>query len=881
MILQSGVEFGDYEILGLVGEGAMGKVYRARDRTLGRDVALKVLSPEISRQEEHLARFQREARVLASLSHPNVAVIHGVGKASGTSFIILELIEGDTLAEVLAQGRLPIRRTLELSLQIADALEAAHARGIVHRDLKPANVKVTEGKVKVLDFGIAKCFSDESRESSAKVSAAPDDLSTETGVVLGTIGYMSPEQIRGASVDGRSDVWAFGCVLFELLTHKRAFRGKTPTDTLVQVLDGEPDWKALPPEVPPAIDRLVRRCLQKDRNRRLQAIGDARIEIEDALAGHAPSRDRFESSGRSSLIRLVLAALLAGAAGGFFVSRAVSPIAGNAFRAAGRGVTRFRFAVGEGESLPYSGQRSLALSPDGSRLAYVVQEPDGSTRVYQRPLDRLESSIVPDTNGAREPFFSPDSKWLGFFTASGDAHRLQRLSFEGGVPVVFHEEPRPPRGGIGWSQGDEILFAAADGLRVISSNGGAPRVVACGEASLAKEVCRWPEILPGGKAIVYTVSTAGDHPGEPRLVAASILTGEERTLVEGGFGARFSRTGHLVYAQRGGLFAAPFDVEKLKFTMQPSRIASDVLIDPETSAAQFAISSDGTLAFVAGAPPEPGRRFFSLDEGGTRFWTSTERFPLGGTFRLSPDGRTIALVLEERGAANVWLYDLQTHALRRFTDGISDDSPVWSPDGRRLVFRSQSSGRRRLYSKEIQGGTVTPLMDRDDLIEPATWGQSYIAFTVRTKDGGLDIWSLGTEVLEAEPLLTSTANETEPAYSRGRLAYVSDATGSEEVYVIRSDVEGDPVRVSAAGGRTPRWSGDGRTLFYRRGEDLLSVAVGTEDKIVAGSPSVVWSMAVDAPYEVLPGGGFLVAEKPAAPHEIVVVSNFPAELESH
>jgi len=881
MILESGLELGDYEILDLVGEGAMGKVYRARDRVLGREVALKVLSPEVARKEEYVARFEREARVLASLNHPNIAIIHGLEKVRETSFIVLELIEGDTLAQVLSHGRLPIRRTLELSLQLAEALEAAHVRGIVHRDLKPANVKVTEGKVKVLDFGIAKCFSGESRESSTDASAVFTDLSTESGVVLGTVGYMSPEQVRGTSIDGRSDVWAFGCLLFELLTNKRAFRGKTPTDTLVLVLDGEPDWKALPPEVPPAIERLVRRCLRKDRNQRLQTIGDARIEIEDVLAGGLPIRDAGVASGRAPTMRIAVVALLGGVAAGVFASRALAPIADtDALRTTGRGATRFSFALREEQSLPYAGQRSIASSPDGSRLAYVVQAPDGSTRIDQRPLDRLESSIVPDTNGAREPFFSPDAKWLGFFAASGDAHRLQRLSFEGGVPVVFHEESQPPLGGVAWSQGDEIVFAAADGLRVISSNGGAPRVVACGDVSLTGEVCRWPEILPGGNGIVYTVTTAREDSTETRLVAASILTGERRTLVEGGSAARFSRTGHLVYAQRGGLFAAPFDVEKLQFTMQPSRLASDVLTDPATGAAQFAISSEGTLAFVAGAPTDFGRRIFSLDDGGSRSWAS-DRFRLRGTFRLSPDGRMIALGLEALGTADVWLYDLQTHALRRFTDGGSDDSPVWSPDGTRLVFRSLRSGRPQLFSKEIHGETpAIPLTDRDDLHEPASWGREYLAFTVRTRDAGLDIWSLDTEARHAEPLLTSPSNETEPAYSAGRLAYVSDVTGREEVYVIRSDVQGDAILVSAGGGRTPRWSRDGKALFYRRGEDLLSVEFGTEDKIVVGSPALVWSMAVDAPYEILPGGGFLIAEKPAAPREIVVVSNFIAELES-
>ncbi len=877
MILESGVELGEYEILGLVGEGSMGKVYRARDRTLGREVALKVLSVDFSAKDEHVARFQREARLLASLNHPNIATIHGAGKVGETSFLILELIEGETLTEVIARGRPPLRRALEILLQVANALEAAHARGIVHRDLKPGNVKVNEEKVKILDFGIAKFFDDETDEGSTGESAEVEDLTTETGVVLGTVGYMSPEQVRGNSIDGRSDVWAFGCLMFELLTGKRAFRGRTPTDTLVQVLDGEPNWKALPPDVPPSIERFLRRCMRKDRNQRLQAVGDARVEIEDFLLNRSPMPNADASSARGGRKKLALAALVIGVVTGFAGSRAILPSAdANPSRFSGRGALRFSFALGEDERLPYHGQRSLAVSPDGSRFAFVVEGSDGSTRIRERTLDRLESSSVPDTTGAREPFYSPDARWLGFFALSGEAHRLQRLSFEGGVPVVFHEELRPPRGGVSWNEGDEIAFASADGLRVISSNGGAARVVACGDDSLS-EVCRWPEILPGGEALIYTVTSLEKSSATTRVVAASLLTGERRTLVEGGSAARYSKTGHLVYAQESDLFAAPFDVDRLELTSQPSRLASEVLTDPATGAAQFAVSNEGTLVFAAGSPLGSGSSLLSLDPNGHRYWTSAERFRLRGPFRLSPDGAMVAIVLDETGKADVWLYDLRTHALRRFTDGGSDDSPIWSPDGTRLAFRSLRSGKPQLFSKEATGGAPEiSLLDREDLEAPASWERDSIAFTVRTPSGGLDVWSFDTEAREAKPRLTSTSNESEPAYSAGRLAYVSDATGREEVYVLLS-ARGDPLQISNEGGRAPRWSRDGKTLFFRRGNDLFSAAIGS-DESVPGPPALVWSIAVGGPYEILPDGGFLAAEKPAAPREIIVVSNFTAAL---
>jgi serine/threonine protein kinase len=881
MILESGLQLGDYEILGLVGEGAMGKVYRARDRSLGRQVALKVLSQRFIRQEDQLARFQREARVLASLNHPNIAIIHGLGSVGDTRFIVLELIEGETLAAVIARGKLPIRRTMELSLQLADALEAAHARGIVHRDLKPANLKVTpEGKLKVLDFGIAKGFLDESHEGPSDSNSRPDDVSTETGIVLGTVGYMSPEQARGLSVDGRSDIWAFGCVLFELLTNKRAFRGKTPTDTLTQVLEVEPHWKSMPAGVPSEIERLLRRCLRKDRGRRQQSMGDARIEIEDVLDGEISERDSRPGTSRPRRTTPVLLSLL-GVVAGFVAARVRFPaeavIAGN------DRTTRFSFALPDEQSLPYAAQRSLALAPDGSRLAFVVQETDGPTRIYQRPLDRLESYPVADTEGARELFFSPDSKWLGFFTRVEGAHRLERSSFEGGIPVVFHEESLAPRGGAVWTDEDEVVFAGADGLRGISSNGGVPRLMACAASAAAGEVCRWPEMLPGGSGLIYTVGPESADSEAFRIVAESSATGERHILVEGGSAARYSRTGHILYAQGGSLFAAPFDPETLQITMPPTRLASDVVTDPETGAAQFAVSAEGTLAFVAGASPG-GQRFLGLDDTGRPSWSGDSGVRHRGAFRLSPDGRTIAVAVEERGSVDIRLYDLESHDLRRFTTGVSDEAPVWSPDGARLVFRSVKSGRPGLFVKEIVGETSeVPVAELSGIHEPGSWAGSHVAFTVLDPDSGFDVWALDARTGDSAPLLTATSNETEPAYSPdgGWLAYVSDATGRQEVYLTRSDAAGEALQTSAGGGRMPRWSRDGTKIFYRTSDALFSVEVDPDSRRPKGSPALVWKMEAEAPFEVLPSGGFLVAERPAAPRRIVVVSNFTAELDSH
>lgn len=880
MHLEPGSEVGDYKILGLLGEGAMGTVYRARDRRLAREIALKVLSPELSRDKDRLARFEREARILANLNHPNIAMIHGVGVSGETRFIVLELVEGSTLGDLVSRGRLSTPKAMELALQLATALEAAHTKGIVHRDLKPANIKVTsDDQIKVLDFGIAKYFGSTPQESSADPHATVTDLATDSKTIMGTLGYMSPEQIRGLAIDGRTDIWGFGCVLFELLTGRRAFRGKTPSDTLVQVLEGEPHWRSLPEGAPWAIVRLLRRCLRKDRRHRIQAMGDVRIEIEDILSEDISNQDERFSRPRPWKTT-VLAALLSCLLAGLLVDRVFFlPSPARTKTASPERVTRFSVTLPDGQTLPYLEQRSLALAPDGSRLAYVVREQTGWTRIFERRLDRLEAAPVPETPGASEPFFSPDGKWLGFFLVESAA-RLQRVSFEGGVPVVFHEETLPPRGGVVWAQNGDVVFAGANAIRSISSNGGVARDLACASASMKGDICRWPEVLPGGNAILYTLSAPGGD-SAVRIVAESLVTGERRTLVEGASAARYSRTGHLVYSQEGGIFAGPFDVEALRFTRPPSRVAADVLVDRSTGAAQFALSDEGTLAYVAGAATDGLRRLVVIDDSGGISWTSELRAPLRGSFRLAPNGKTLAVALEQRRRVEIGLYDLESHELRRFTTGGRDDDPVWSPDGTRIVFRSAGSGRTNLFVKRIESdGPASPLTDRDDVIAPGSWAGGRIAFTVRSAEGGIDVWALDEATGKSGRLLTAKSNETEPEYSADGswLAYVSDATGREEVYVTPSEHPGDAMQVSSGGGSTPRWSADGKRLYYRRGRDLLSEEIDLDRRRVLRPPSFVWTAEVDPSFELLRDGGVLTAEPPVAPHQIVVLSPFTTEL---
>ena len=561
--LQPGHKLAHYEILEPIGEGGMGEVYRAKDSKLGREVAIKVLPEAVAKDQERLSRFEREARLLASLNHPNIATIHGLEHGE-SQFLVLELVPGDTLAERIQRGPIPVAEALPLFEQMAEGLEAAHQKGIIHRDLKPANVKITpEGKIKVLDFGLAKALESELSSEPAQALTITHS-STAAGVILGTIAYMSPEQARGRAVDKRTDIWAFGCVLYEALTGHRLFQGETFSDTIAGILERTPEWERLPDGVSPRLKEFLNRCLRKDPHRRYHDIADVRIELEEIRFEPAPSEEsaptvsgHWRWASAAGFLGLALGALASAA----LIQSTLVPSATTTRTA------RFSIELPVGESLPIANGSSLSFSPDGSRLVYVVER-DGETKLYQRELNAVEATLIPDTEGAFGPYFSPGGDWVGFFAPEEDKYSLNRLSFEGGVPVAFHQEETLSYGGASWSMDNDVIFPvnAESGLYGISADGGARYELTRLEGEKAH---RWPELLQGRQAVVFASWPGEDRVEEAAIEVQDLLTGERHTLAFSGTFPRYAPTGHLVYARAGTLHAVPFDIESLQVTGEP------------------------------------------------------------------------------------------------------------------------------------------------------------------------------------------------------------------------------------------------------------------------------------------------------------------------
>ncbi len=688
MPLESGSRLGGYEVLTLVGRGGMGEVYRARDLKLNREVAIKVLPDQLASDPERLARFEREARVLASLNHPHIAHIHGFEDSTGVPALIMEMVEGLTLADRISQGQLGVGESLEIASQIADALEAAHERGIVHRDLKPANVKITpSGDVKVLDFGLAKAVAGDAQSPDLSVVTMEG---TEAGVILGTAAYMSPEQARGHPVDQRADIWAFGCVLFEMLAGRRAFSGGTVSDTIATILTREPAWADLPAATPPEIRRLLRRCLQKDPRRRLRDIGDAGLDLNDALTG-ATSDD--VAGGQSSRItRRTAIGVLAGALAG---SAATGLVAISRYRGATpRRLTKFAIADLVGESFVASFGRRIAVSPDGTHVAYVASKPPQLNRLYLRPLSGLEPRLLLE-NGAA-PFFSPDSRWIA--SLDGAAQQLRKNSLTGGAPVTVCRGFSAGGGGGTWADGDTLYFVAENpgGLSRVAAAGGQSEEVAKFDFANGERVYKFPSALPGGKAILFTVATVDAESFDDAHIAVFLTaTGQKKVLVDGGTHPRFSPSGHLVYARNGQLLAVRFDPDRLEVSGQPFTVLEGVLMSRNTGVANFDIAASGDLAYIPGKAEGGARTLVWVDRSG-----QAEKVALPPRSylhpRISPDGHKVAVEIEG-SHHDIYVYDFTSGVLSNITtDGVSH-WPVWSPDGRNVGYRSGPMGRFQLW----------------------------------------------------------------------------------------------------------------------------------------------------------------------------------------
>ncbi len=916
MALSAGTRLGPYEILSALGAGGMGEVYRARDTKLNRDVALKVLPADFALDADRLARFKREAQVLASLNHPNIAAIYGFEDSGDTHALVLELVEGGTLAEKLAQGSglkaqgLPLDEALPIARQICDALEAAHEQGIIHRDLKPANIKVrADGTVKVLDFGLAKLAeSAGSRQQAAggalSMSPTLSMQATQAGIILGTAAYMSPEQAAGKAVDKRSDLWAFGVVLLEMLTGKPVFTGETVSHVLASVLKDEPAWTTLPANTPASIRRLLRRCLEKDRKERLSDAADARLEIKEALT--TPSIDSQVASGASVGVqppgwRRALPWAVASVLG---VGLAVVLALWAPWRtSAPPAPLRMNVDLGADASLVVDQGAAAVLSPDGHLLVFAAQKSaGGDSQLFVRRLDQLQATPLSGTDGARNPFFSPDGLWVAFFAGG----KLKKISVTGGAAVTLCDAPNG-RGGT-WADDGTIVFTPDNTVQVrllrVSSAGGTPQPVttlAPGETTQ-----RWPQMLPGGKALLYSGAPTQTAWEDASLVVQPLPAGERKVVQRGGYYGRYLPSGHLVYLHEGTLFAAPFDLDRLEVTGQAVPVLEGVIASPGiTGGAQVAVSGTGTLVYLPGQTVTADAPIVWMDRGG-------KTLPLRATAanwtnpQFAPDGRRLAVDIFDK-QVDVWVYEWARDTLTRLTfDPANDLKPVWTPDGRRIVFASQRNGGVfNLYWQGADGtGDVQRLTESKATQYPASWHPSgkFLAFAEQSAQTAYDVMILPMEGDEASGwkpgkptvFLNSPFNEQEPMFSPdGRwVAYQSNESGRYEVYVRPFPGPGGKWQVSTAGGLVPTWSRTRRELFYSAPGNRIMVATYTVDgdSFHAAKPSV-WSETPFAPRPLLQrsfdlhpdGDRFALAAAPDAQNvvkldKVVFIFNFFDEL---
>ena len=878
MSLAPGTRIGAYEITAPLGAGGMGEVYRAKDSKLKREVALKVLPADVANDRERLARFQREAEVLAALNHPNIAHIHGIEESGGTIALVMELVEGEDLSTRIARGPMSLDEALPIAKQIAEALEAAHEQGIIHRDLKPANIKVrVDGAVKVLDFGLAKALDQGSGigdQGSGGLADSPTITSpamTMRGVILGTAAYMAPEQAKGKAVDKRADIWAFGVVLFEMLTGKKAFDGEDVTDTIVSVMTKAPDWALLPAATPQHVRALLRRCLEKDPRRRLRDIGDARLELEAPATSDAAAPGPVHRP-RSSLVIAAVAVIVAltGFAGGYFARGGFS-------RAPDRTVSRFVIDLPQGMSLNRGSLAALALSPDDRALAFVGNS-DGAQRLYVKWLNEPEPKEIPGTDGAGDPFFSPDGRWLGFFAN----RQLKKVSLTDGTMVTLAAVPDST--GAAWAPNGTIVFAPgySTGLARISANGGAIQTLTTRNAATREASHAWPDVLPDGDHVLYTIEYAGKPFDEADIGVVSLASGATKVVVKGGSFARYSPSGHLVYVQAGRLLAVPFDPVRLEVTGDATTVVTGVSSEVGRGRGHVAVSRAGSLAFAPGDVNGSERDLLWVARDGAV--TPATKLRQGfSDMSLSADGAR-ALFQIVGSDDDIWMLDLARDVPTRLTFGTENAFPAFAPDGRRFAWSSDRDGRFNLYLSSVDNPQIVERLttsDPDQLAAGFSPDGKFLIYVQPDPSTQDDIWMVPIEgTRQPQPLVKTAFFEGVPAVSPdGRwLAYASNETGRTEIYVQpfpgqgpkRQITEGRGIQLPIAlRGSTPdrplRWSRDGRELFYWDGDRLMSVPITPGTSFGSAPPRRIFEMENAIAMEPSPDGRRFLVVREVAP----------------
>jgi serine/threonine protein kinase/Tol biopolymer transport system component len=859
MAILPGRRLGPYEILSAIGAGGMGEVYRARDTRLDRIVAIKVLPTHLADRAELRERFDREAKTIASLNHPHICTLYDTGHQDEFDFLVMEYLEGETLAQRLQKGPLPLEQVLQYAIEISDALDKAHRKGVTHRDLKPGNIMLTKVGTKLLDFGLAKLKQGviPANVSLSDLPTAADPL-TAQGTILGTLQYMAPEQVEGTEVDARTDIFAFGAVVYEMATGKKCFEGKSQASLIAAILEREPPAMAsLQPMTPPALDRVVKKCLAKEPENRWQTPKDLCDELKWIAEG-----------------------------GSQVASAPSSP----------RPISRFAITLPPGQQLAGLDKGPcVALSPDGTHVAYVASQ-GGTQQIFLRAMDSMEVRPIARTEGAINPFFSPDGEWVGFF-ANG---KVKKVSLRGGAALTIGNAADPS--GASWGRHGIIALATTgvSPLQQVSEAGGIPQPLT--RLEKGDNSHRWPNFLPDDKAVLFAAGPSGFNFTNAQVAVQSLGTSERRNLIQqGATQPRYAPSGHLVYAQGGSLIAAPFDPQRLEVTGAAVPMVEGVLQTTTTGAAQYSLSANGSLVYVPG------------DIQGIQFslvWVSRNgaEQPLAAPAnaylapRISPDSRRIAVVIQEQ-ESQIWLYDLSRETLSRFTfEGSVNLTPVWTPDGERIAFVSNNEGPLNLFWQLADGsGGLERLTTSEYIQAPQSWSPDgqLLAFIEVNPNTQRDIWVLRVgdpsggsgQVREAQPFIRTRFNEAVPRFSPdGRwLAYISDDSGRFEIYVQPYPGPGGKRQISAEGGMEPAWNPNGRELFYRCGNKMMAVDITTQPSFAAGKPQMLFEERYEpAPipitnYDVSPDGQRFLMLKPneqtqAAPTQINVVLNWFEEL---
>jgi serine/threonine-protein kinase len=895
MALSPGSRIGPYEIIAPLGAGGMGQVYRAKDTRLGRIVAIKAMHESVAQDPERVVRFQREAQLLASLNHPNIAAIHGVEELGGSRFLVLEFVDGRPLSDILQGGAPPFGDAMAIAKQIAGALATTHERGIIHRDLKPGNVMVTpDGQVKVLDFGLGKAIEGEASQAGEPGGPPANSptmtmAATQAGIILGTAGYMSPEQAKGRIADKRSDVWAFGCVLFELLTGKRAFDGEDVTEILAAIVRGEPEWQALPATVPEPVRDLVHRCLIRNRTERIGDMSVVQFLLNERASGAMPVSPAkptraVRSIGVPMVAALVTAAVVVTAGVAWLWPRTAAPVATAR-------LTRLSIALPE-SNVGALNLAPVAVSPDGSSVVYVGTR-DNKTQLFLRVLAEPDAHALPGTENPRSPFFSPDGQWIAFFSQ----RKLKKITV-GGTALQEVADAPDARGGA-WGPDDMIYFAPTNvsGLWKAPAGGGAGTEFIPLDRTKGEVSMRWPQVLPGGQSLLFNVWT-GPGPDEVQIVEQSLTSNERHELIKGGNTPRYVSPGFLTYGRLDQLFAVPWRPGQRDLSgVVPVTLSETSRLENEGSS-DYSVSSDGTLVYVAGNPARLAQRIVWVDRTG-----KTESLPLPErefeSVSISPDGQQ-AVVQVQDAVIGLWIYDFARQSLAPFlATGASSQAPVWSHDGKRIIYRGTRAGFRNLYMKSADGtGPEVRLTTKERVIHTPSSVSPDGQWVVFVESGAIAKGGVSTSIWRVrldgdrtpEPLLEGGELTGMVSPDGKWLAFMGASDPQPEIFIQPYPGPGARRQISIDGGAFPRWSRDGKELFFDTLDQnkMMAVTITSSPTLSVGTPHVVLegryrtSINANTPYDVsLDGRRFLRIQRvqPDLPvTKIEVVLNWFREL---